>query len=157
MKDIIDSGGFDIMAIRARLPHRYPFLMVDRIIESGPGYAVGLKNVSINEPYFQGHFPDYPIMPGVLVTEACLQTAAFMGPVESDRNETAPDPATTRFFCVGFDMKFTGLVCPADQLRIEVRLVRRMAGMTRVKARVSTENGLVASGDLSLALKSSQE
>lgn len=157
MKDMIDNGAFDIMAIRARLPHRYPFLMVDKIVESGPGFAVGLKNVSINEPYFQGHFPDYPIMPGVLITEACLQTSAFMGPVDSDLGTAAPDPAKTRFFCVGFDMKFTGLVSPGDQLRIEVRLVRRMAGMTRVKARVLTETGVVAAGDLSLALKPVEE
>lgn len=157
MKGLITSGSSDIMAIRARLPHRYPFLMVDRIAESGPGFAVGLKNVSINEPYFQGHFPDYPLMPGVLITEACLQTAAFMGPVEADLGAQAPDPASTRFFCVGFDMKFTGRVAPGDRLRIDVRLVRRTAGMTRVKARVQTDNGVVASGDLNLALKPIEE
>jgi len=154
MKDIVTQS-YDIMAIRNRLPHRYPFLMVDRIAESGPGYAVGLKNVSINEPYFQGHFPEYPIMPGVLITEFCLQTTAFMGPVAGDTE--APDPATTRFFCVGFNMKFLATVSPGDTLRGEVRLVRRMGEMTRVKARISTPNGLVASGDLSLALQSVKE
>lgn len=154
MKDLIASrGAHDIQSIRRRLPHRYPFLMIDRIEESGPGHAIALKNVTVNEPCFQGHFPDFPVMPGVLITEACLQASAFMGPTEADLAEAAPDPARSRFFCVGFDMKFTGLVSPGDQMRIEVRLVRRMAGMTRVKARVTTENGVVASGDLSLALQ----
>ncbi len=160
MKDLTETpnqsqaAGHDILSIRQRLPHRYPFLMVDRIEDVGPGYALGLKNITANEPCFQGHFPDFPVMPGVLITEACLQTAAFMGPTPGDAGSEAPDPATTRFFCVGFDMKFTGLVSPGDQMRMEIRLVRRMAGMTRVKARVTTANGVVASGDLSLALQS---
>lgn len=158
MKDMTDTaGGHDILSIRARLPHRYPFLMIDRIEESGPGYAIALKNVTVNEPCFQGHFPDFPIMPGALITEACLQASAFIGPTEADIAGAAPDPARSRFFCVGFDMKFTGLVTPGDQMRIEVRLVRRMAGMTRVKARVTTANGPVASGDLSLALQPIKE
>lgn len=150
MRDLVTQA-YDIQDIRARLPHRYPFLMIDRVTESGAGYAVALKNVSINEPYFQGHFPDFPIMPGALITEACLQASAFMGPTAADSAADAPDQSNTRFFCIGFNMKFTGTVTPGDQLHIEVRLIKRMGAMTRVKARVSTQEGLVATGDLSLA------
>lgn len=150
MKDLATQS-YDIQGIRARLPHRYPFLMIDRVTDSGPGYAVALKNVSINEPYFQGHFPDFPIMPGALITEACLQASAFMGPTVDDIGDGAPDQSNTRFFCIGFNMKFTGTVTPGDQLHIEVRLVKRMGTMTRVKARVSTQTQTVATGDLSLA------
>lgn len=154
MKDLhIQTQSYDIQAIRARLPHRYPFLMVDRIEESGPGYAIALKNVSINEPYFQGHFPDFPIMPGALITEACLQAAAFIG-AEGVSEGPTPDASNSRFFCIGFTMKFTGTVAPGDQLRIEVHLVKRMGAMTRIKARVSTGTEMVASGDLSLATQS---
>ncbi|MBO9463665.1 3-hydroxyacyl-ACP dehydratase FabZ [Tropicibacter sp. R15_0] len=149
MKDMATTS-YDIQAIMARLPHRYPLLMIDKVDESGPGYAVAVKNVSINEPYFQGHFPDYPIMPGALITEAALQASAFMGPT-GDETGDAPDASNTRFFCVGFNMKFSGTVQPGDQLRIEVRLVKRMGQMTKVKARISTENGQVASGDMNLA------
>lgn len=150
MKDFATPTAYDIQDIQARLPHRYPFLMIDRIEQSGPGTAVALKNVTINEPYFQGHFPDFPIMPGALITEACLQASAFMAPT-GDETGPAPDAACTRFFCVGFNMKFTGTVTPGDQLRIEVKLIKRMGPMTRVKARVSTQSGTVATGDLSLA------
>ena len=72
-------GRYDIEAIKRRLPHRYPFLMVDRIEESGPGYAIGVKNVTANEPCFQGHFPQRSVLPGALIAEALMQTSAFVG------------------------------------------------------------------------------
>lgn len=156
MKDVV-THSYDINDIQARLPHRYPFLMVDKIVESGPGYAVALKNVSINEPQFQGHFPEYPIMPGALITEACLQASAFMGPDGTETEGERPDASNSRFFCIGFNMKFSGIVAPGDQMRIEVRLVKRMGAMTRVKAKVFNDEGQVASGDLSLATKPNEE
>ena len=149
MKDMVTTS-YDIQAILARLPHRYPFLMIDKIDESGPGYAVAIKNVSINEPHFQNHFPGYPIMPGALITEAALQASAFMGPT-GDETGDAPDALNIRFFCVGFNMKFSGTVQPGDQLRLKVRMVKRMGQMTKVKARISTQNGMVATGDMNFA------
>ncbi|WP_068089076.1 3-hydroxyacyl-ACP dehydratase FabZ [Polycladidibacter stylochi] len=141
---------YDIEAITRRLPHRYPFLMVDRILKAGPGYALGMKNVTINEPYFGGHFPEYPVMPGVLVTEFLLQTSAFMGATSTE--DQVPDPANTRFFCVGFNMKFNRPVVPGNQLSGEVKLLRKLKDMSRVKAVVTTDEGQVASGELSIAI-----
>lgn len=125
--------------------------MVDFIEESGHAHAVGIKNVSINEPCFQGHFPDEPIMPSVLITESILQTSAFIGiPEQGDKSiERSPGK---QFFCVGFNMKFKLPVVPGDRLRIEVRLIRRMGEMTRVKAVVQSDKGVNASGDLSLVV-----
>ena len=149
MKDM-QATSYDIQAIQRRLPHRFPFLMIDAVEESGPGYAVAIKNVSVNEPWCQGHFPGRPIMPGVLVTEACLQASAFMGPIDENR-EGPPDATNSRFFCVSFNMKFTGPVHPGDRLRVDVRLVKRMGQMIRVKARVANQVEIVAAGDLGLA------
>lgn len=138
---------YDIKEIQARLPHRYPFLMIDKIEESGSDYAIAIKNVSINEPYFIGHFPGNPIMPAALITESCLQASAFIG--LADKKEPTPN---MRFFCTGFNMKFTDSAHPGDQLRIDVRLVKRLGQMLRVKTHVSkAKNQPVASGDLSLA------
>ena len=86
------AGQYDVEAVKRRLPHRYPFLMVDRIEESGPGYAIGVKNVTVNEPCFQGHFPQRSILPGALIAEALMQTAAFVGRLEgSDAGGGGPD------------------------------------------------------------------
>ena len=87
------AGQYDVEAVKRRLPHRYPFLMVDRIEESGPGYAIGVKNVTVNEPCFQGHFPQRSILPGALIAEALMQTAAFVGRPEgsSDVGGGGPD------------------------------------------------------------------
>ncbi len=145
------TGSYDTTEIQKRIPHRYPLLMVDFIEESGYTYAIGIKNVSINEPYFQGHFPDEPIMPCVLITESILQTSAFIGIPEQDDKSVDIGPKK-QFFCVGFNMKFKLPVVPGDRLRIEVRLVRHMGEMTRVKAVVQSDKGVNASGDLSLAV-----
>lgn len=145
-------NSYCIQEIQRRIPHRYPFLMVDYIEESGPGYAFGLKNVSINEPYFQGHFPHSPIMPGVLITESILQTSAFMGAPEQADSTKILDNTGKHFFCTGFKMKFHLPVIPGNQLRIEVRLVRTMSDMTQVKAMVKTEDGVVSSGILNLSV-----
>ena len=145
---------FDINAIKERIPHRYPFLMVDRIEDSGPKFAVGLKNISVNEPFFEGHFPDNPIMPGAMITEFILQTSAFIEFPSSERNpaeEALLEEKNESFFCVGFNMKFTGIAIPGDRLLAEVKLIRRLDSMIKVKAVVKNEKGIVASGDVSLA------
>ena len=152
-----DPGGYDIEAIMRRLPHRYPLLMVDRIEESGPGYAIGIKNVTANEPCFQGHFPGRAVMPGTLIVEALMQTSAFVGrtgrPGEDDAaapyaDEDRPD---RRLGCVGMNMKFRKPVVPGDRLRMEVRLERMIGDMVWIRATAHTEAGIVACGDLMLA------
>ena len=157
-----DTGRFDIEAIKRRLPHRHPFLMVDRIEESGPGYAIGIKNVTANEPCFQGHFPDRSIMPGVLIAEALMQTSCFIGrsaaPVadggvrtdEEREGQGTEGAAGARFFCVGMNLKFRKPAVPGDCIRMDVRLVRRLGDMVLIRATARTGAGLVASGELTL-------
>jgi len=98
------------------LPHRYPFLLVDRILELVKGRVVTIKNVTFNEPYFAGHFPGHPVMPGVLIVEALAQSAAILA-----LNEVGGDP-TRLFMLTGLDkVRFRLRVIPGDQLRIEVK------------------------------------
>ena len=151
------SGGYDIEAIKRRLPHRYPLLMVDRIEESGPGYAIGIKNVTANEPCFQGHFPGRAVMPGTLIAEALMQTSAFVGRTGRSHGDTGSTPNVDgnlpdrQLRCVGMSMKFRKPVVPGDRLRMDVCLERRIGNMVCIKAAAHTEAGLVASGDLMLA------
>ena len=156
-------GGYDIEAIKRRLPHRYPFLMVDRIEESGPGYAVGVKNVTANEPCFQGHFPQRSVLPGALIAEAMMQTSAFVGRsagAEGASGAPAPGDVTgagRQLFCIGLNLKFRRPVVPGDQLRMDLRFVRMAGDMLRFKASARTAAGVVASGDLSLAVITPEE
>lgn len=157
------TGQYDIEAIKRRLPHRYPFLMVDRIEESGPGYAIGIKNVTANEPCFQGHFPQRSILPGALIAEALMQTSAFVGqPTEPDgAGDTGPgvDGATAdrQLFAIGLNLKFRKPVVPGDRLRMDLRFVRMAGDMLRFRASARTRAGIVASGDLSLAIVTTEE
>ena len=157
------AGRFDIEAIKRRLPHRYPFLMVDRIEESGPGYAVGIKNVTANEPCFQGHFPQRSVLPGALIAEALMQTSAFVGrPTEPDgAGGTGPgadgSTADRQLFAIGLNLKFRKPVVPGDRLRMDLRFVRMAGDMLRFRASARTTAGIVASGDLSLAIVTTEE
>ena len=127
----------DIDAIRDILPHRYPFLLVDRIEEMDSERVVGIKNVSVNEPYFIGHFPDYPVMPGVLITEAMAQVAGVL--VLS----SIPDRKSKLVLLAAVDnAKFRRPVRPGDQLRIEMKMLRRKASMAKM-AGTATVNGVV--------------
>ncbi|KGP77100.1 hydroxymyristoyl-ACP dehydratase [Desulfosporosinus sp. Tol-M] len=134
--------------IQEIIPHRYPFLMVDRIIELEEGKrAVGIKNVSGNEPFFQGHFPGHPIMPGVLIMEALAQVGAVV---------ILKLPAYVGYLALfaGLDnVKFRGQVIPGDQLRLEVELIksRKTFGVAQGKAYVGEE--LVAEGTLKFFLQ----
>ena len=156
------TGRYDVEAIKRRLPHRYPFLLVDGIEESGPDHAIGIKNVTANESFFQGHFPGRSIMPGVLIAEALLQTSAFLGgPAEAEPERgggagkegpaTAKEGPGRQLFCAGIHLRFHRPVVPGDRLRLEVRLVRRIGNVARVKAEARSAAGVVASGDLDLA------
>jgi beta-hydroxyacyl-ACP dehydratase FabZ len=136
----------DVRQILEMLPHRYPFLLVDRILEvEGTRKIVGLKNVSINEPFFQGHFPGHPIMPGVLIVEAMAQTGGMllMDQVQ-DRDKKVV------YFMALDNVKFRKPVVPGDQLRMEVEMlqfrgkVARMKGTALVDGQVTTEAEMMA-------------
>ena len=136
----------DIAQILDVIPHRYPFLLVDRIIElEGSKRAVGIKNVTINEPFYQGHFPGHPIMPGVLIIEAMAQVGGMLllGAIE-DRDEKVV------YFMSLDNVKFRRPVVPGDQLRCELELVQfrgrtcRMRGVAYVDGEVAAEADMMA-------------
>lgn len=133
----------DTRAIMAVLPHRYPFLLVDRILELEPGKrAVGLKNVTANEPQFTGHFPERPIMPGVLIVEAMAQVGAvLMLQIPENRNKLA--------LFAGIDnCRFRQVVTPGDQLRMEVTVLKVRGAFGKVAAKASVDGKLVTEGEL---------
>jgi len=142
------EGGFSAKEIQEILPHRYPFLLVDRLLEVVPGEkAVGLKNVTANEPYFQGHFPGEPVMPGVLIVEALAQVGAVALLSREDfRGKLVLFAGIDKF-------RFRGMVLPGDTLTLEVSLtgLKGLVGRGRGEARVGET--VVASGELMFALK----
>jgi 3-hydroxyacyl-[acyl-carrier-protein] dehydratase len=134
--------------IQEIIPHRYPFLLVDRIIELEPGKrAVGLKNVTINEPFFQGHFPDYPVMPGVLIVEALAQVGCVaVLSVEENRGKLG--------FFAGIDgFRFRDQVKPGDQLRLEVELTRVKGSIGKGQATAKVDDKVVAEGEIMFAIR----
>lgn len=139
----------DIEQILARLPHRYPMLLIDRVLELEVGKRiVAIKNVSINEPFFQGHFPGHPVMPGVLITEAMAQAAALL----SFANEQ--ECAKSVYYLVGIDSaRFRRPVAPGDQLVIEVDACRLARSMCRYKGSVTVDKQEVACADLMCAVR----
>src|SRR5579863_9108232 len=133
----------DIQAIREILPHRYPMLLVDRIEELEADRIVGIKNVTINEPFFTGHFPDYPVMPGVLIVEAMAQVAGVL--VLSQ----IPDRKSKLVLLAGVDgAKFRKPVRPGDQLRIEMKLLKRKAALAKMNGTASVNGVLVAEAEM---------
>nr|WP_243896078.1 3-hydroxyacyl-ACP dehydratase FabZ [Paenibacillus sp. F411] len=137
----------NIGQIQDIIPHRPPFLLVDKIIEMEEGQrAVGIKNVTMNEPFFTGHFPQYPVMPGVLITEALAQVGAIaMLSVESNKGKLG--------FLAGLDgFRFRGQVVPGDTLRLEVEITRLKGSIGKGKATASVEGKVVAEGEIMFAL-----
>jgi 3-hydroxyacyl-[acyl-carrier-protein] dehydratase len=133
--------------IEAIIPHRFPFLLVDRIVELEEGVrAVGIKAVSANEPYFQGHFPGYPVMPGVLIVEALAQVGAVaLLKLPANQGRLA--------FFAGIDgLRFRKQVFPGDILRLEVQLTRMRGPVGKGTARATVGEDLVAEGELTFAL-----
>lgn len=141
----------DMAAILQYLPHRFPFLMIDKVVELEPGKrVVCIKNVSFNEPQFQGHFPENPIMPGVLITEAMAQAGVFLA---SDGPDSGKIPVLT-----GIDgAKFRRQVRPGDQLRIELEMERMRRGFGRFKGRATVDGDLAAEMTISFALVDKQQ
>ena len=139
----------DIKAILDRLPHRYPMLLIDRVIEMVPGKSiVALKNVSINEPFFNGHFPHHPVMPGVLILEAMAQAAAVFS--FADETGLKPSDEEVLYYFVGIDgARFRRPVIPGDQLHLEVvaerlsRSICKYSGVARVDGHVAAEAKLM--------------
>lgn len=141
----------DIRAILEHLPHRYPFLLVDRVLEIEAGKRiVAIKNVTINEPYFVGHFPHMPVMPGVLQIEALAQAAGIlsfqtMGRVSDDRSV---------YYFVGIDgARFKRPVVPGDQLRLEVEITRVARSIWKYSGRATVDGQVSAEADLMCTLR----
>lgn len=138
----------DITQIQAILPHRYPFLLVDRIIDYEPNKrVVGIKNVTLNEPFFQGHFPGAPVMPGVLIVEAMAQTAGVLMLMN------LPDRESKLVFFTGIDnAKFRRPVVPGDQLRLELTVLRLRPRYIRLRGEAYVDGQLVAEAEISSSL-----
>ena len=139
----------DMLAILKRLPHRYPFLLVDRVLECHPGKSIrALKNVTYNEPFFPGHFPGRPVMPGVMVIEALAQTAGILCFVTLDK---FPDEHT-RFYFVGIDKaRFRRPVVPGDQLTLEAKVERALRGIWKFSTRALVGEREVVSAAMMLS------
>jgi 3-hydroxyacyl-[acyl-carrier-protein] dehydratase len=136
----------DIYKILQKLPHRYPFMMVDRVLEVEKGVRIrALKNVTMNEPYFQGHFPNRPVMPGVMMLEALAQTAALLA---FETNGTGVDDDSVYYF-VGIDgARFKRPVVPGDQLFLDVQMDRNKAGIYKFNAQALVGEELAVSAQI---------
>jgi 3-hydroxyacyl-[acyl-carrier-protein] dehydratase len=139
----------DIDAVRRQLPHRYPFLLVDRVLECVPGQTIrALKNVTVNEPYFPGHFPHRPVMPGVMILEALAQAAGILA---FRTVEVVPDE-NTKFYFVGIDeARFRRPVQPGDQVILEAKLERAIRGIWKFSTRASVDGTEVCSAVMMVA------
>ena len=145
----------DIHEILRKLPHRYPIILVDRVLELEPGKrVVALKNVTINEPYFTGHFPGYPVMPGVLIIESLAQAAAILAFVTLQ----AKEGDGTLFYFAGIDAaRFKRPVLPGDQLRLEVEMGRVKRGVGKFTGRALVEGQVVCETEMMCAVRNTNE
>lgn len=133
----------DIQAIRDILPHRYPMLLVDSILELEPERIVGIKNVTVNEPFFEGHFPDFPVMPGVLIVEAMAQVAGVLVLKEMEGRENK-----LVLLAAIEGAKFRKPVVPGDQLRIEMKVSRRKATVAKMHGTATVNGSVVAEAEV---------
>jgi 3-hydroxyacyl-[acyl-carrier-protein] dehydratase len=141
----------DIHQILKQLPHRYPFLLVDRVLELEKGKRIkAIKNVTINEPFFVGHFPHRPVMPGVLMLEALAQAAALLSFATLD---VIPDEKTVYYFAGIDGARFKRPVEPGDQLTLEVELGRMKSGIFKFKARASVGAELAVEAELMCTMR----
>lgn len=141
----------DVERIMGLLPHRFPFLLVDRVVEfEHSKRLVALKNVTVNEPHFQGHFPGHPVMPGVLIIEALAQASGLLVFLSTPKHETQP-----MYYLVKVDnAKFTRMVVPGDQLMLHVELKRMLRGMGLFACRALVGGAQVAEAELLCAGRS---
>ena len=149
MSGVDKKSLYDINDIKKILPHRYPFIMIDKVIsQSDDDEIVAIKNVTINEPFFQGHFPDKPVMPGVLVVEAMAQAGAFLA-----RIREGADLSKT-FYLVGTDdFRWRKQVVPGDVIRITMKLLNKKSFLWKMQGTATVDGEVVASGILTAAEK----
>lgn len=135
----------DVREIMQCLPHRYPFLLLDRVVELEPGKSIkAIKNVTVNEPFFQGHFPQYPVMPGVLILEALAQAAGVLSFKSVDEV-----PENSLYLFAGIDnARFKRQVLPGDQLMLCVEIVAQKRGIWKYAAKAFVDGELAAEADL---------
>lgn len=136
----------DIKAILDLLPHRYPFILVDRVLDYKVlDYLIAIKNVSMNEPFFQGHFPGNPVMPGVLILEALAQASAVLSNLSVKREEDKD----YLYLFAGIDKaKFKQIVLPGDQLRLEVKLINQKGDFSKLEAKAYVAEKLACSAQM---------
>ena len=148
-------NGMDISKVLQYLPHRYPFLLIDRVLSCEPGKTLSaLKNVTINEPFFQGHFPHHPVMPGVLIIEAMAQACAILT-FHSEQHR--PDERLVYYF-VGIDnARFKKPVMPGDSLRLDVALERHVRGIWKFTAQALVGDARVAEAEIMCTVRALNE
>jgi len=141
----------EIREILNYLPHRFPFLLIDRVISCEPGKnIVAIKNVTINEPYFQGHFPGNPVMPGVMIMEALAQAAAILSFLSLNRDSTQ----NLLYYFVGIDKaRFKKVVVPGDQLTLDVAMTRKVRGIAKFETVAKVGPDVVAEAELLCTIK----
>jgi len=141
----------DIEQVMQYLPHRYPFLLIDKVIELEPGKRISaLKNVTINEPFFGGHFPCSPVMPGVLILEAMAQAAGILS---FKTKQCTPEQIGIIYFAGIDNARFKKPVKPGDQLVLKAEIVREMRGIWKYTGRAEVDGALVAEADLMATLR----
>ena len=146
-------SGMDIQELMLLLPHRYPFLLVDSIVDiDADNSAVGIKNVTVNEPHFQGHFPGHPVMPGVLIIEAMAQTAGAI----CIRHVALAEPPLVYFMTID-NAKFRRPVVPGDRLELHVRKLKRRGTLWRFACEAMVAGSKVAEAEISAVLKAADE
>ncbi|GAB4298844.1 MAG: 3-hydroxyacyl-ACP dehydratase FabZ [Thiohalomonadaceae bacterium] len=139
----------DIHEILEYLPHRYPFLLVDKVVDYKPGeYLIGVKNVSVNEPFFPGHFPQRPVFPGVLIMEALAQATGLLAFKTQDKK---PDGSSLYYFAAIDNCRFKQPVQPGDQLFLEVKLLTTKRNIWKFSAEAKVDDKIVASAELMCA------
>ncbi len=141
----------DITEIMRHLPHRYPFLLVDKVLELVPNERLtALKNVTINEPFFPGHFPHHPVMPGVLILEALAQASGLLSFMSSE----TPTTDDTVVYFVGIDnARFKRPVSPGDQLRLETRATKRIRGIWKFECRALVDDQVCCEAEIMCTVK----
>jgi 3-hydroxyacyl-[acyl-carrier-protein] dehydratase len=136
----------DVNEIREYLPHRYPFLLVDRVLEITPGESiVALKNVTVNEPFFNGHFPEHPVMPGVLIVEAMAQAAGILGFKTMNKK---PQDGSIYYFVGSDKLRFKRPVVPGDQLKLEASILSEKRGIWKFAVKATVDGDMVSSATI---------